>query len=78
MDAWFGADKAGHFAACAAVTWAAWALQQRAAAKAALPGAARCRPRGRTQQLTIAVAAGLIVGVAKEALDAAGVRLEAC
>ena len=71
VDAWFGADKAGHFAACAAVTAAAWVLQQRAKAG----GAARGRPRSRATRLALAVAAGLVVGLAKEALDAAGVRL---
>ena len=72
MDSWVGADKAGHFAACATVTWAAWVLlRQRASAKTG-PGAVRGRlPRSRA--LLIAVAAGLVVGVAKEALDAAGV-----
>jgi uncharacterized protein YfiM (DUF2279 family) len=73
VDAWFGADKAGHFAACAAVTAAAWVLQERAVAKAG--GAARGCPRSRATRLALAVAAGLVVGIAKEALDAAGVRL---
>ena len=71
VDAWLGADKAGHFAACAAVTWGTWVLLQRASAKAA---PARCRlPRSRALRLMLAVTAGLVVGVAKEALDAAGV-----
>ena len=77
VDAWLGADKAGHFAACAAVTWAVWVLLQRASAKAG-PGAARGRLlRSRPLRLTLAVAAGLVVGVAKEALDAAGVSARA-
>ena len=67
-----GADKVGHFAACATVTWAAWVLLQRASASKTGPGVVRGRlPRSRA--LLIAVAAGLVVGVAKEALDAAGV-----
>ncbi len=59
-DEWLGNDKAGHFAACALLTWLAWRWQV-----AKTPA---------TRRLKCAVACGFAIGVLKELLDAAGVR----
>lgn len=58
-DPWFGRDKALHFAASAAISGAAWAI-------ASLLTDAPAR------RAIAAFGAGMLAGVGKEALDAAG------
>ena len=62
-DDWLGADKAGHFTACCLFTLLAWRLQNASTL--------------RRRRLVRAAAVGFAVGVAKELIDAAGVRYAA-
>ena len=60
-DEWLAADKVGHLTACCLVTLLVWRLQS-----AATP---------RRRRLVRAAAVGFAVGVAKEVIDGAEVRL---
>jgi hypothetical protein len=75
VDAWLGADKAGHFAACAGITGGAWALAAQRARGGGGGGSAAPPPLRTLQtRLALAVALGLLAGIAKEVLDGLGVR----